>query len=218
MLKLARIVVVLTALAGLAACEFFPDTYTEYRKSLAEQPWVPQGLGDAWITTPNVRMVLERAYGHTREQKLLLPNSTSLPGDNFVYLRAEYYAGSYYNAARIQPERLLEAIGESPYPFTSGDSSAFYSKVDELGAINWMQWTNGTSLNCVLAFRRLDYGTRVLPGKARTMDILMRNCVSGSVDEALQPILAANVAYSAQGRGAKRGAQLMLSPLAGPRP
>ncbi|WP_226783203.1 hypothetical protein [Oceaniglobus trochenteri] len=187
----------------------------ELETAMAQTPFGPQRLDSAWISVPQTEMVLERSVGPYAEQRLLLVNTTSVRGDNVVYLRA--HGGDLAFNGRFQPVKLIGDLGVDIHPFTAVDDLNIQSEEDDLGILNWAEWTNNAGLTCILALRRLDSASRVLPANRTIMDMVVRNCVRGTAQQALTPARPTQAGFAAR---VKRpgGAPEMLSPLAGPLP
>lgn len=172
----------------LSACEvvssFNRDSPTELQEALAEYRPVPTSR--AYINVPQAIIVMERDLGDAIEQRITLPNATSLAGENVIMLRAQT-SGSGARS-RLQLSEVLAQFGGVPSPFTSVSDGAMTSRSDANGDIIYSVLRPGGDLTCVLAFRRSLTGGRALPRGARSLDIMMRNCLPGSADEALSPI------------------------------
>ncbi|EPX75653.1 hypothetical protein Salmuc_04571 [Salipiger mucosus DSM 16094] len=163
----------------------------------------------------DVSLVLERRYRSIAEQRLLLPNTTSIRGENFILMIAQEARAP--GVGRFSPGLLLARNDGPPEPFVDFDGQPTSSRQDTLGWLHWSQWTNGTDLTCVLAFRQLDATDRILPGKSSALDMMLRNCLYGTAEEALEPLIDIHTGYAAIAEH-PNGNQRMLSPLAGPRP
>ena len=117
-----------------------------------------QDLSQAWVGYPGTQLVLERRYRNVSEQRILLPNTTTLPGDNFVFMMTQ--GSNLTSLGRFQPLIIRRRNGEPPLPFTSFRDLTITTEEDVLGTLHWARWTNGT---CGLAFRRLDAACPVAP-------------------------------------------------------
>lgn len=213
--RLSRHMAALGLLVGLASCGSFPLSFSEVQSRLEVAPYQQQPLSEAWVSAPHAQLVLRRHFGSVTEQRILLPNSTAIAGENFILLRSEKTLIS--SGGRLLPEKLLRSTDGAPYPFGEFKSLTFKSSDDLSGTLNWATWTNNAGLTCVLAFRRLEATSRiVLPGTA-AMDMMLRNCVHGSEENALAPIGPEVSGFSAV-TADKRNSPHMLSPLAGPLP
>jgi hypothetical protein len=204
----------LCTLFAVAACDTFPLTTTDFEQDLAQSPQVQRSKSEAWVAPPDIQLVLERSFGPVSEQRILLPNRTAVRGDNFLLLRAR--EGTLATIGRFEPLELLGATGDTPDPFEDFDSLLLETRDEPMGTLSWAVWTNNANLNCVLAFRRLDASSRVVPEGAGVMDMMLRNCVHGTVEQALAPALEVNVGYAAA--GPEGDLPRMLSPLAAPQP
>ena len=146
------------ALLRRAACSTFPKTWSEFDDTLDRAPYVQQDLSQAWVGYPGTQLVLERRYRNVSEQRILLPNTTTLPGDNFVFMMTQ--GSNLTSLGRFQPLIIRRRNGEPPLPFTSFRDLTITTEEDVLGTLHWARWTNGT---CGLAFRRLDAACPVAP-------------------------------------------------------
>lgn len=210
-----RIRLEIVAFVLLAACDTFPLTPTEFDRELQQAPFVVQPQADAWLSTRNAQVVFERRFRGRSEQHILLPNRTAVSGENYILLRSHGRRGA--NIGRFRPLELLKSAGGIPYPFTAAAIRGMTTETDALGQIDWALWTNYSGLTCVLAFRRFDGANRTIPAGAGAMDLAMRNCVYGTVEEALAPISPQGASFAATGL-TEESAPKMLSPLAGPLP
>ncbi|MCC6006812.1 MAG: hypothetical protein JJU40_03950 [Rhodobacteraceae bacterium] len=176
--------------------------------------------GRAWVHAPEAILVTARIFGTprapVREQRILLPNKTTVPGDNVIVLRASPYDSTAGTAFLLQP--FLEQAGGVPPPFAPITESGLMSRDDALGGYVWKEEFLGVGTICVLAFRRLTRTSRPLPQGADVMDVMVRNCVDGTLDEALAPITAPRVGFFAGSEGhLRRDSVRTLSPFAAPR-
>ncbi|AXQ96100.1 hypothetical protein D0Z66_20480 (plasmid) [Cereibacter sphaeroides] len=183
-----------------------PEFATEYRLVSDQQ---------RWIGAPAGGVTLERRTRTGPEQLIALPNHTVTAGDNYILAKAREDLGG---GRRFSTAIFSGQIGPSTLPFRKLEEAQLRSRHDGLGPLVWSEVRQG-SLYCVLAFRRTDTAVRMLPGRARSIDLMMRNCVTGDLETALAPIGDASLLGSpvGDGRGDAR-AGLMLSPLAGPKP
>lgn len=170
-------------------------------------------LNGLWAAAPEALVMVQRGGNGEAVQIVGLDNATTLSGDNFLWLRAHAERGG-----RFELQNLINDVGGVPTPFSSLDNSDLRSGTDTMGSYNWKKWRSGAKTNCVIAFRRLDHGARNMPKATRSLDIFLRNCVVGSIDDALQPILDNRIGHSVQTTTASTaGGVRSLSPLAGPR-
>ena len=197
-----------------AACDSFPRTPSEFQAALDGTPQVQRAHSAAWVSAPETVLVLERAFGPLTEQRILLPNETAVAGDNLILLRARRSGSA--GAGRFTPLDLVRAAGGTPPPFGDFEDLLLRSRSDRAGTLHWASWTDEAGLTCVLAFRRLDETTRVVPAGHALIDMMLRNCIHGSADAALAPALPESVGFGSTAAG--DAAPRMLSPLAAPRP
>lgn len=201
------------ATAVTAGCAVDAQNFGLTRAQIDERtPFVAVSASQAWVNAPDIRSVFQRHLGIEAEQKIGLVNNTTVPGDNMILLRTR--TGSA-GLGRLRFEDLVARFGGLPQPFTNLSSGDLLQAEDEAGSYFWAGQMVGGSTNCILGIRRLDSGMRQLPGGAGIMDIIVRNCVNGSQQDALAPLLAASTGVSAAVR-APDGSSRMLSPLAAP--
>jgi len=197
----------------LAGCSPDPAHFSLTRSQIAERtPFVPVATSQAWVNAGDIRSVLQRDLGAETEQKIGLANRTSVAGDNVILLRTR--AGRA-NLGRLRFEDLVARFGGLPHPFTDLGSGDLLQASDEIGNYFWAGQTIGESTSCILGIRRVDGGMRQLPGGAGIMDIIVRNCVNGTQQEALAPLLANSIGITPLAVGTD-GTSRMLSPLAAP--
>ncbi len=193
----SKTIAVLSALKGfgivliaavLTACQMgIPSqssSPTELAEALTEYRVVPSSR--AFINIPQALVVLERDLGSATEQRVTLPNSTSLSGENVILLRAQTTRSA--SASRLVLNDVLAQFGGTPSPFTTVSDSALTARSDQFGDITYTVLRPGGDITCVLAFRRAQMGGRALPRGSSALDMMMRNCVSGGLDQALQPL------------------------------
>lgn len=197
--KLRACVVACVAGAVLTGCEVAQsvsgNSPTEEAEALTEYRIVQASR--AYVNVPQALMVMERDLGVATEQRVTLPNETSLSGENVILLRAQTARSA--SRSRLVLADVLRQFGGTPSPFSGVSESSLTARSDSHGDITYAVTRPGGSLTCVLAFRRGQTGGRALPRGASALDMMMRNCVPGSVDDALAPLGA-----SAFGLGAPR--------------
>ena len=203
---------------ALSACDLvapqMPPTFDEVEDT-AQFVSIP--LNATWVFAPGAVTALQRNLLNSWEQRIGLPNRTTVPGDNALRLRARFVPGQ--DTGRFVYEEFLRRIGGLPAPFTAMKSGDLLSADDALGTYFWAEYRYGDSTICVLGLRRLNAGTRQMPGNTNALDVVLRNCVNGTAQDALKPITAANVGNYPGGSFAGASAPVrMLSPLAGPTP
>lgn len=213
----------LAILLGLALSGCDELAYLE-RPTLAEAQEVAPAsvvpVAQSFVHAPDALLVTERVFGTprrpVREQRVLLPNRTSVPGDNLLVLRVSPFDSTAGTAFLLQP--FLAQAGGPPPPFGPVTESGLFSREDSLGTIVWKEEFLGVGTLCVLAFRRLTRAARPLPQGADVIDVMLRNCVDGSLEQALAPILDARVGFFAGSEGhMRRDTVRTLSPFAAPR-
>lgn len=191
-----------------------PKAQHELEAEIARAEWAIVPAGTAWVDLPKARLVMERRAGALVEQRIALPNTTVMQGDNFAFLRAVPSS----SPGVIRLERVLEQAGGLPYPFSQDDVSVMRGRTDAAGALSWTEWSDGAGTTCVLALRRLSVATRVLPGQAGAIDMVLRNCIRGEAEDALAPADPAAVGFSASRHPSSNASHRTLSPLAAPAP
>lgn len=186
--KTARFVMLVIGLGLLSACGVrLPgdgSSPTELAEAVTEYRVVPTSR--AFISIPAALLVMERDLGGAVEQRITLRNDTSLQGENMVMLRAQQ--AGYARGTRFVLDEQLAQFGGAPSPFGSVSEGALTATSDSFGDITYTTSNPGGNVVCVLAFRRTQTGSRALPRGSRALDIMLRNCVSGTVQDALAPI------------------------------
>ncbi len=183
-----RLVAGIALAVGVSACQMTSQggqsSRTELAEALSEYRIVPAGR--AFITVPNAILVMERDLGVALEQRITLPNATTLAGENTIQLRAQTSRSS--SPTRLQLTEVLAQFGGVPSPFRALDDSGLSSSSDQHGDVTYTVLRPGGDVTCVLAFRRSRIGARPLPRGSSALDMMMRNCVAGSVQDALAPL------------------------------
>lgn len=157
---------------------------TELAEALSEYRVVQTSR--AYVNVPQALIVMERNLGIATEQRVTLPNMTSLAGENVILLRAQTSRSA--SQSRLVLRDVLTQFGGAPSPFSNISDADLAARSDIYGDITYAVMRPGGSLTCVLAFRRSQTGGRALPRGASALDLMLRNCVSGSVEDALAPI------------------------------
>lgn len=173
-------------------------------------------LDRAWTAQSSALVLIQRPVAPTtREQIVGLANETTLAGDNFLLLVA------YGSPATVPRDYTLagtlERAGGVPFPFVSISDSELRRRADSLGTYFWKEFDTRTGVACVLAIRRLDFDSRMLPANTAAMEVVLRNCVTGSAEEALAPLRPDQLSVgfaSANINGSVR--PRVLNPLAAP--
>lgn len=203
----------------LSACTFSPQLGGMGAEPTPSEKQFTMGRTDRiWAEAPGAMVVTQRSTRSGGQQLVGLANDTSLAGDNFLWLNANATGGGQLGS-RLRLEQVIARAGGVPSPFTTLDNRNLRSGEDSLGAFFWQEYRSGAQTNCVLAVRQLKGGARALPQGTRELEVVLRNCVIGTVEEALYPIrdtgLSRSIAaYAPPSAGSGR----LLSPLAAPRP
>lgn len=168
----------------------------------------------AWSRQPTALLAIGRGLGAQAEQILALENATTLPGDNFLRMRAHFVDGP--RPPHFALDELMRLNGGWPAPFDVADAGALRPGQDSAGDFVFAE-RRVAGATCVLALRRLTADANLTPPDVQAMDVILRNCVAGDRAEALAPMRPDRVA--AAGGFAPPGldeAGRTLSPLAGP--
>jgi hypothetical protein len=190
--RMLHMLVCIWALFGvglvLSACQMAvpgsSSSPTELAEALNEYRVVPSSR--AYINVPNALLVMERDLNGATEQRVTLPNATSLSGENTILLRAQ--TNRTASRTRLVLSDVLLQFGGTPPPFSNITDSALTARSDQYGDITYTSLRPGGDITCVLAFRRSQTGARALPRGASALDLMMRNCVSGALEQALAPL------------------------------
>lgn len=201
------------AFLSLSACTTVMTPH-ERQQGLERAEWAIVGADEAWMNMPDASIVLERRFAEIVEQRVSLPNHTTMSGDNFAYLRAVPQSDGHI----FELDRVIAQAGGLPAPFTDEEIRVMRSTQDAAGALNWTEWTDGAGNTCVLALRRLTPAVRIVPTGARAIDLMLRNCSADGVEAALRPAGPAAVALPAPHGTGRGGEILTMSPLAAPMP
>ncbi|KPQ07566.1 MAG: hypothetical protein HLUCCA12_04020 [Rhodobacteraceae bacterium HLUCCA12] len=196
-----------TGLYRMAGSQRAPSM--EVREHTVEFAVVPASR--AMIHAPDAVLVLQRNLGSALEQRIVLANPTAMRGDNIIHIRAQTDASA--RLSEFNFEEITTRFGGLPAPFQRLTDGALLSGEDDLGSYVYARETIGTNTLCVLVLRRLTVGARPLPEGAQALDLMMRNCVQGSLEEALEPLSARALSVS----GSAGEAVYSLSPHAAPR-
>lgn len=172
-------------------------------------------LDRAWAAPAGAQIALERDLGHEREQKIGLINETTLDGDNFIWMRARVPDGFQPGLFRLSD--FLGRVGAVPPPFTEVSDADLRSENDSLGTYFFLTYRTGGETNCVLAFRRINGATRQMPPGTNVLEVMLRNCVRGTIEQALAPITDRQIGVASTiATSPMSGGNRMLSPLAAP--
>lgn len=198
----------------LSACALLQPLNLPMTVAESEERTVTVAVPDAhaWINPPGVLLVAQRGLVNGSEQRIALKNATTLGGENQAILRTR---NTYGLQTRLRFEEIMVRVGGAPFPFEDVEAGELMEGEDAMGAYFWAERRFGADTLCVLALRRIAAGARQLPDNANFMDIVLRNCIRGSAEEALIPILASSVSTAPTVAPAP-GRTRLISPLAGP--
>ncbi|MCB1390992.1 MAG: hypothetical protein KDK12_17895 [Rhodobacteraceae bacterium] len=163
----------------------------------------------AMVNAPEALLIFERNLDGAIEQRIILPNATSVRGDNLLHIRAQTGRSTELN--RLDFDDMRTRFGGLPVPFDRLTSSSLSTGSDSLGTYMYASESVGTNTLCVLVLRRMGVGARPLPRGTQALDVMMRNCVNGSLEQALAPM-----GQGAFAVGGARSNVLTLSPHAAP--
>lgn len=207
----------LLALCAAAACDFAaPELPLRLDQREAATPFQVVPDSQRWVNAPAGMMTLQRNLGPQAEQKIVLQNATTFRGENVLLMRAR--GQDPRHVGRLRLEEFLRRVGGAPAPFTEISDSGLQSGEDALGPYVWAEYSTGTSTLCVLGIRRLEPGAWLPPKGLTVLDIMLRNCVSGTTEEALAPMGAAAITGNRGSAAGNTSGGRMISPLAGPMP
>lgn len=164
----------------------------------------------AMVSAPQALVVFERNLGGAMEQRIILPNATAVRGDNVMHIRAQTSRSAELNSFDF--DEIAARFGAMPAPFERVNASGLQSGTDSLGTYVYARETVGANTLCVLVLRRLGVGARPLPRGTQALDVVMRNCVAGSLEQALAPMSDRSLGVT----GAQ-GTVYTMSPHAAPR-
>lgn len=181
----------------------------ETLENAAELTVVPPSR--ALVHAPEALLVLERPLGAAVEQRLILPNRSAVRGDNVLHVRAQ--SDITARPSELSLAEITARLGGLPAPFERAGAGALMSGSDSLGSFVFARENIGVDTICVLVLRRIGPNARPLPRGVHALDIILRNCTTGGLDEALAPARDRALAQAA----APQGTVLTLSPFAAPR-
>jgi hypothetical protein len=164
----------------------------------------------AMVHAPQALLVMERRLGGAVEQRIVLPNATSVRGDNVLHVRAQTETTA--RSGEFNFNDIAVRFGGLPAPFERANPGSLLSGSDALGSYVYARENLGIDTVCVLVLRRLGPGARPLPRGTQSLDIILRNCVVGTLEQALAPMSDRAMAVAA----APQGTVYTLSPFAAP--
>lgn len=168
------------------------------------------GASRAMVHAPQALLVLERNLGGAVEQRIVLPNATAVGGDNILHLRAQTELSA--RSQEFSFDELATRFGGLPAPFQRLQPGGLLSGNDALGNYVYAREQVGNDTVCVLVMRRISPQARPLPRGTRSLDMVLRNCVVGSLEQALAPMGERALAIA----GTPHGNTYTLSPFAAP--
>lgn len=209
------LIALLGAQLALSGCADLARDYLRWPGQVEDQTDFRRAtVGRAWVNVPNMTLVMQRdLFPYGVEQRISLRNPTTVTGDNMMILRSRKNDSG---AGRLRYEEFMRRIGGAPAPFNDLNSGELLSGEDSMGTYFWTERRYGSSTLCVLAIRRVSMADRQMPGNADAMDLMLRNCVLGSVEEALAPAMDQSLSVGRSASGGLQGESRLLSPLAGP--
>lgn len=208
---------VMLALCVASACDFVaPEVPLRLDQREAVTPFQVVPDSQRWVSASAGIMTMQRQLGPQAEQKIVLKNATTFRGENVLVMRARGKDPRY--VGRLRLEEFMRRVGGAPAPFTEISDSSLQTGEDALGPYFWTEYSTGTSTLCVLGIRRLEPGAWLPPEGLTVLDIMLRNCITGTAEEALAPMGADAITGRLAPSGAPSGGSRLLSPLAGPLP
>ena len=103
--------------------------------------------GRAWLYVPSGLLTVERDLGNTLEQRLALPNQTTMDGDNAMLLRTRKGGGR--GRGRLKLESFLSDAGGLPALFQGAKSGQMQTTEDAMGAYFFLSKAMGPGVTCV---------------------------------------------------------------------
>ena len=203
----------------LSGCEILPFTYpdTATRTQLETIPYVAMARSALWVRAPTALTASTRALPGFIEQRAVFDNNTVLTGDNFMLLQA--LSAPDLADARFSYAAFRRRVATLPAPFGDLDTGNLLTGTDALGPYFWAEERLGATTLCVLGLRRLTSGMRQIPQGYDAIDLMLRNCTTGDITEALAPMRAASVSgFLPLGPEQTGDDDRMMSPLAAPTP
>lgn len=168
------------------------------------------GASRAMVHAPQALLVLERNLGGAVEQRIVLPNGTAASGDNILHLRAQ--TGASARAQEFSFDEVATRFGGLPAPFQRLQPGGLQSGRDGLGNYVYAREQLGTDTVCVLVMRRISPQARPLPRGTSALDMVLRNCVVGTLEQALAPMAERSLAVA----GSAQPGSYTISPFAAP--
>lgn len=206
----------LVLVLGLAACTPLPGLGIMGGSPMqASLQYTEAQSGSAWAAPVGGQVAITRKLGREGEQIIGLVNDTAIAGDNFLWMGAR--ETNRDSPGRFKLDDLVTHAGGVPPPFHDLSDDGLHSGTDSLGPFFWLEYRAGPQTNCVLAVRRIDASRRMLPQGTNLLEVMLRNCIQGSIETALNPIRDSQIGVADTGSNQQlTGGSRMLSPLAAP--
>lgn len=171
----------------------------------------------AWVARDQARLVVQTMGRTGAQQRISLPNSGAISGDNFILARVT--SGGILGPARLSDSAFSDLGATELYPFAGMTTVDQRAINDDYGPVIWIEQKVSSNVTCVLATR----GLGPMMGRSLSvnggMALLLRNCGTGTTETLLSPILAASI-NGVPGRTATTltasKLNYTLAPLAGP--
>lgn len=171
---------------ALAACSPLENLYYLTRSQSAAQDNYRHTREYAAADRPGLGLLTEKISADGLELRRLLPNNTVLPGDNFIS-----YLNFTYLGLKPPAHKAIEVIRPLPYPFEFVTERDFQARTDSEGEFIYASFLDEGGITCVLAVRVVDFFGPELAGGSRDTAKVVRNCVHGTLEAALGPMIAA---------------------------
>lgn len=162
-------------------------------------PYYVVDVSNALVNVPSALLVLERRAGNTHEQRIVLPNPTTLRGDNEIWVKA--HGSRQTTLKRFSFEDVKRDSGGWPHPFGDLTAGGLVSSSDALGSFAYAQKAYGANTKCVLVLRRVGAEARTMASGAKALDVVMRHCTLGTLEDALAPMGGSTLGYEATSTG-----------------
>ncbi|TDL76261.1 hypothetical protein E2L08_14310 [Palleronia sediminis] len=205
----------LSLVAGLLSCgplQVSSTSTLSERIETRQYQMVP--VARSWVYVPQGLLTLQRDLDNIVEQRIALPNDTTIAGDNYLLLRGR--GGNPLSGGRLKLEDMLDQTGGVPAPFEGLSNRNMATATDELGPYFIAEKSVGVDTTCVLVVRSLKNAARPLPAGADSMDVLLRNCTRQGREAALAPIQAQYLAATPALAGGANVRLHNMSPFAAP--
>ena len=196
-----RLLVTVAAVAALAGCAAGtgPQPSGQGGTVAGADPYYVVDVNNALVNVPSALLVLERRTSNTHEQRIVLPNPTTLRGDNEIRVRA--HGSRQTTLKRFSFEGVKRDFGGWPHPFGDLTAGGLVSSSDALGSFAYAQRNYGTNTTCVLVLRRVGAEARSMASGAKALDVVMRHCTLGTLEDALAPMGGSTLGYEATSTG-----------------